>query len=305
MEVKLRNPNTIMKLSRLGSFHQSKLSFLRSFLDEFKDWEYNKNLFNLDKNGYGTAIYSFKKKDRVYSLVCFANKINDGERSDRVIATKWDAAFTLHDGVPEKKDIERLRNEVPRQEVGRLSYKELTLSRANKSVRIFNHVVENLSNGSQPDLELIKKVGYLYRTTAVYGSGKFGLADRFRIKNREEINGPFRLEMMLVYLVRQFTFDQVNHVAKLKNPKKAVNLNPEICKKLGIGNSTGLGMAPFIVNHPTLLNNWIISRETALKKIREIKKVNFDKVELFKKSVKNSIKNITTWNTESEYQQKK
>ena len=305
MEVKLRNPNTIMKLSRLGSFHQSKLSFLRSFLDEFKDWEYNKDLFDLDENGYGTAIYSFKKKERVYSLVCFANKINDEERSDRVIATKWDAAFTLHDGVPAKKDIERLRNEVPRQEVGRLSYKELTLSRANKSVRVFNHVVENLSNGSQPDLGLLKKVGYLYRTTAVYGSGKFGLADRFRIKDREEINGPFRLEMMLVYLVRQFTFDQVNHIAKFKNPKTAVNLDPEICKKLGIGNSTGLGMAPFIVNHPTLLNNWIICRETALKKIREIKKVNFDEVELFKKSVKNSIKNITTWNTESEYQQKK
>ncbi len=305
MEVKLRNPNTIMKLSRLGSFHQSKLSFLRSFLDEFKDWEYNKDLFDLDENGYGTAIYSFKKKERVYSLVCFANKINDEERSDRVIATKWDAAFTLHDGVPAKKDIERLRNEVPRQEVGRLSYKELTLSRANKSVRVFNHVVEHLSNGSQPDLELLKKVGYLYRTTAVYGSGKFGLADRFRIKDREEINGPFRLEMMLVYLVRQFTFDQVNHIAKFKNPKTAVNLDPEICKKLGIGNSTGLGMAPFIVNHPTLLNNWIICRETALKKIREIKKVNFDEVELFKKSVKNSIKNIITWNTESEYQQKK
>jgi|TARA_Y100000389_G_scaffold203206_1_gene250894 hypothetical protein len=305
MEVKLRDPNTIMKLSRLGSFHQSKLSFLRSFLDEFKDWEYNNDLFDLDENGHGTAIYSFKKRDRVYSLVCFANKINDEERSDRVIATKWDAAFTLHDGVPAKQDIERLRNEVPKQEVGRLSYKELTLSRANKSVRVFNHVVESLSKGNQPDLELLKKVGYLYRTTAVYGSGKFGLADRFRIKNREEINGPFRLEMMLVYLVRQFTFDQVNHVAKSKNPKTAVNLDLEICKKLGIGNSTGLGMAPFIVNHPTLLNNWIVSRETALKKIREIKKVNFDEVELFKKSLKNSIKNITSWNTESKYQQKK
>ena len=89
--------------------------------------------------------------------------------------------------------------------------------------------------------------------------------------------------MMLVYLVRQFTFDQVNHVAKFKNPKTAVNLDPEICKKLGIGNSTGLGMAPFIVNHPTLLNNWIICRETALKKIREIKKVNFDEVNFLKK----------------------
>ena len=305
MNVELRDPNIIMKLSRLGSFHQSKLSFLRSFLSEFSDWEYKRDLFNLDKNGFGEAVYSFKKKEKVYSLVCFANQINDQERSDRVIATKWDAAFTLYDGVPKHQDIERLKNEVPKQEVGRLSYKELTLSRANKSVRIFNHVVESLSNGSQPNLDLLEKVGYLYRTTAVYGSGKFGLADRFRIKNREEINGPFRLEMMLVYLVRQFTFDQVNHVAKSKNPKKAVSLDPKICKNLGIGNSTGLGMAPFIVNHPTLLNNWIFCRETALKKIREIKTVKTHDSDLFKNCVRNSIKNITSWNTESKYQLKK
>jgi hypothetical protein len=305
MNVELRDPNIIMKLSRLGSFHQSRLSFLRSFLNEFKDWDYKRDLFDLDKDGFGTAVYSFKKKSRVYSLICYANKINDDERSDRVIATKWDAAFTLHDGVPLKEDIERLRNEVPKQEVGRLSYKELTLSRANKSVRVFDHVVESLSNGSQPNLDLLEKVGYLYRTTAVYGSGKFGLADRFRIKNREEINGPFRLEMMLVYLVRQFTFDQVNHVAKNRNPKSAVKLDPKICRNLGIGNSTGLGMAPFIVNHPTLLNNWILSREVALKKIREIKIAETKDISLFKECVKNSLKNITSWNTESEYQLKK
>ncbi len=305
MKVELRDPNKIMKLSRLGSFHQSKLSFLRSFLNEFKEWEYKRDLFNLNENGFGEAVYSFKKNKRVYSLVCFANDIKDEERSDRVIATKWDAAFTLHDGVPTKKDIERLKNEVPKQEVGRLSYKELTLSRANKSVRIYNHVVESLSKGQQPDLNLLSKVGYLYRTTAVYGSGKFGLADRFRIKNREEINGPFRLEMMLVYLVRQFTFDQVNHVAYYKNPKKAVKLDDNICKNLGIGNSTGLGMAPFIVNHPTLLNNWVLSREKALKKIREIKDVESQDSDLFIDCVKKSLKNITSWNTDSEYQQKK
>jgi hypothetical protein len=305
VKVELRNPNIVMKLSRLGSFHQSKLSFLRSFLKEFKDWEYKKDLFELNEFGYGTAVYSFKKSTRVYSLICFANELNKKERSDRVIATKWDAAFTLYDGVPSKQDIDRLRNEVPKQEVGRLSYKELTLSRANKSVRVFEHVVQSLSEGNQPDIELLSKVGYLYRTTAVYGSGKFGLADRFRIKNREEIYGPFRLEMMLVYLVRQFTFDQVNHVAKQKNPRKAVTLDLEICRNLGIGNSTGLGMAPFIVNHPTLLNNWIYARETALKNIREIKNVKPDDSELFKTCLKKSIKNITSWNTESKYQQKK
>ena len=303
MRVQLRDPNTIMKLSRLGSFHQSKLSFLRSFLNEFKDWEYKRDLFNLNKYGYGEAVYSFTKDKRTYSLVCFANEIKDDERSDRVIATKWDAAFTLHDGIPSQKDIDRLKNEVPKQEVGRLSFKELTLSRANKSIRVFNHVVEKLSEGKQPDLELLSKVGYLYRTTAVYGSGKFGLADRFRIKNREEINGPFRLEMMLVYLVRQFTFDQVNHVAHHKNPNKAILLDKKICKNLGIGNSTGLGMAPFIVNHPTLLNNWVLSREIALKKIREIKTVKKKESDLFIDCIKKSLTNITSWNTDSEYQQ--
>ena len=305
MKIELRNPNTVMKLSRLGSFHQSRLSFLRSFLNEFKDWDYKRDLFNLDKNGFGTAVYSFRKNKRVYSLVCFANEINDEERSDRVIATKWDAAFTLHDGVPSKQDIDRLRNEVPKQEVGRMSYKELTLSRANKSVRIFNHVVDSLSEGKQPDLDLLSKVGYLYRTTAVYGSGKFGLADRFRIKNREEINGPFRLEMMLVYLVRQFTFDQVNHIAKSRNSKKAVSLDKSICKNLGIGNSTGLGMAPFIVNHPTLLNNWILMREKALQQIREIKNVEEKDFLLFLECLKSSLTNITSWNSESEFQIKK
>ena len=281
MEIKLRDPKSLMKLSKLGSFHQSKLSFLRSFLKEFKDWKYSRDLFQLNDKGFGRAIYSFTKEKKTYSLICFANEIKDDERSDRVIATKWDAAFTLFDGIPTKEDVDRLSNNVPKQEVGRLSYKELTLSRANKSVRLFNHVVENLSKGQQPDKEFISKVGYLYRTTAVYGSGKFGLADRFRIKNRDEICGPFRLEMMLVYLVRQFTFDQVNHIAKSISPKNAVELDNNISRTLGIGNSTGLGMAPFIVNHPTLLNNWITARETVLKKIREIEKVSKNDLDIF------------------------
>ena len=300
--IKFRDPNEIMKLSRLGSFHQSKLSFLRSFIREFKDWNYKRNLFDLDKNGYGTAVYSFSKNEKNYSLVCFAQHITPEERSDRVIATKWDAAFVLHDGVPTKEDVKRLKDNVPKQEVGRVSYKELTLSRANKSVRAFDHVVKSLSSGKQPDKKLLNRVGYLYRTTAVYGSGKFGLADRFRIKDRKEIYGPFRLEMMLVYLVRQFTFDQVNHIAKFKNPNKAVDLDLNIARNLGIGNSTGLGMAPFIVNHPTLLHNWIYWREKALKEISSLKEVHINELNFFKDCLIKSKASINSWTTDSKYQ---
>ena len=302
LNIQFRDPTEIMKLSRLGSFHQSKLSFLRSFIREFKDWNYKRNIFDLNKNGYGTAVYSFEKNRKSYSLVCFAQHINPEERSDRVIATKWDAAFVLHDGIPTKEDIDRLRDNVPKQEIGRVSYKELTLSRANKSVRAFDHVVDSLSSGKQPDTNLLSKVGYLYRTTAVYGSGKFGLADRFRIKDRKEINGPFRLEMMLVYLVRQFTFDQVNHIAKSKNPEKAIILDENIARNLGIGNSTGLGMAPFIINHPTLLHNWIYCREKALKEIRSIEEVNIEDFKFFKDCFIKSKSCIDTWFTDSQYQ---
>ena len=110
---------------------------------------------------------------------------------------------------------------------------------------------------------------------------------------------------MLVYLVRQFTFDQVNHIAKNKNPKLAVELDPAISRNLGIGNSTGLGMAPFIVNHPTLLNNWIHARETALKQIREIEQVSKNDIDIFYNCLIKSLKNITSWHTDSEFQKEK
>ena len=303
--VSLRPASEIMKLSRLGSFHQSKLSFLRSFIREFKDWEFKTEHFNLDNNGYGEIVYSLNFEEKHYSLICFANDLDDSERSDRVIATKWDSSFVLFDGIPKQEDIQRLKNNVPLQEQGRTTFKELALSRANKSVRTFEHVVNALAAGNQPDKQLLSKVGYLYRTTAVYGSGKFGLADRFRISDRPELKGPFRLEMMLVYFVRKFTIDQVNHTAKAKNPSSAVTLEDDIARNLGIGNSTGLGMAPFIVNHPTLLHQWIVAREKALQIVRSIHRVSNKEIGVFRKYLEQSMDNMETWVTDSEFQAKK
>ena len=64
-------------------------------------------------------------------------------------------------------------------------------------------------------------------------------------------------------------------------------------------------MAPFIVNHPTLLNNSIAARENVLKKIREIKVVEKKSEDIFKNCLKKSLKNISLWTTDSECQKKK
>jgi len=270
--VPLRDPDEIMTLACMGSAHQHRLSFMRILLRRLKRerWSFARTLWNLDANGYGTAVYTASSPERSYSLIAFSHYLEPEKRSDRVIATAWDATFTLFDGIPAPADIERLRGNVPKQEAGRVSSQELSVSRANKSVRLFDHVVDRLASGRQPDEALIGSVGYLMRTTAVYGSGKLGAADYDAIASRPEFNAPYQAEMLSVYLIRQFSLDLVEHVARERSPGSAALLAAPLKRRFGIGNSTGLGMAPYLVNHPMLLNSWVLARETALARVRSI-----------------------------------
>ena len=175
-----RPASVVMKLARMGSLHQSRLSFMRVLLRRLKaeNWQFRQVEWRIDEQGVGVASYEAIGPERTYTLVAFAHDLPAEQRSDRVIAEAWDATFTLHDGVISQADIARLAANVPRQEAGRISGQEFVLSRANRSVRLFDYVVTCLANGQQPDLREIEPVGYLMRTTAVYGAGKFGAADR-------------------------------------------------------------------------------------------------------------------------------
>tara|TARA_Y100001970_G_scaffold284619_1_gene402351 strand:- start:4384 stop:6048 length:1665 start_codon:yes stop_codon:yes gene_type:complete len=295
--------NDYMRLNRMGSRYPSRLSFSRSMLRRLlhDNWKITKSKFDLDNNGYGTVVYEILINNKTYSLVCFSAFLDDKDRSDRVIASKWDTAYTLHSGKLSDNDLLRLKKTIPLQESGRNSPNELILSRANKSVRLFQYVVDCLSNGKQPNINEINKVGYLLRTTAVYGSGKFGLSDFSNTKNKTVFNQPFRAEMLSVYLIREFSVELVEHVAKKLNPKKAVKLNREIKQHLGIGNSTGLGMAPFIIKHPKLINKWMTQFTNALSKIMDInlEKSNFKK---YKKLLNKALSYLEEVNTSDNFQ---
>jgi hypothetical protein len=259
-----------MRLARLGSMHQTRLSFLRALLRRMRgeSWQVSRHSFDLDEHGVGTAIYTVGVGERLYSLVAFGHELPAEKRTDRVIADEWDATFVLHDGLPDDDAVARLMANVPLQEAGRYCASELVLARANRSVRLFDHVVSALSVGRQPDPALVESTGYLMRTTAVYGNGKFGLADRDLICGRPEFADPFRAEMLTVYLIRLFTVDLVEHLARRRGGAAATTLEPAIRRRFGIGNSTGLGMAPFLVRHPALLDRWVSARETALARAR-------------------------------------
>lgn len=265
-----RSPDVVMRLARMGAAHPTRLSFLRQMLRRVQQegWQFDRPVWEFDARGQGRAVYRAIGPERTYSLVAFGHDLPDEMRSDRVIATAWDATFTLFDGTPDAEDLERLALNVPVQEAGRVSPRELSLSRANKSVRLFDHVVARLAAGQQPDAAELTETGYLMRTTAVYGSGKFGAADRARIAGRPEMRAPFQAEMLSVWLTRAYTVDLVEHLARVRGGALAVPLAPELRRMLGVGNSTGLGMAPFLVRHPVLLNNWMMAREEALARVR-------------------------------------
>ena len=303
----LRPPHQVMRLSRIGSFHQTRLSFMRVLLRRLitEQWVFDRPVWQVDDQGVGHAVYSATGPDRTYSLIAFAHDLDPSQRSDRVIAEAWDATFTLFDGVPTTADIERLQSNVPLQEAGRISQTEISLSRANRSVRMFDYVRQCLASGCQPEQARLDEIGYLMRTTAVYGSGKFGAVDRRFIADRPEMAAPFQAELLAVYMIRQFSIDIVEHLAHSDSPETAVALALPLAKSLGIGNSTGLGMAPFLVNHPTLLNNWILARERALARVRSVENATAEKIAIFKHYLQRQIVGVADWATAHEYQLKK
>ena len=303
----VRNPKTVMNLKRLGSLFPQKFSFMRILIRNLfkKNPNFQISSNKLNSGGKGHCVLSVELGKQVYSLVCFTEKLNPQERSDRVIATKWDASFCLYVGIPSEKQIEKLESQVKIQEKGRFDKNVLVLSRANKSVTLFENVVNSLSKGEQPSKNKIKKTSYLMRTTAVYGNGKFGIADRDLISNIKELIPPFQVEMLTVFLIREFSFLYVEHCAKLKGGKNAVALEYNLKKYFGIGNSTGLGMAPFLVNHPSLLHSWILAKELILAEVLNFKNINNSQNNTFFHLLRRAYKHINEWDVEDKIQSKR
>ena len=266
----MRPASKVMQLDRLGSLHQSRLSFMRTLVRRMvaENWQISAPVFDLDEQGFGKVVYQIQARYGVFSFVVFSHYLDPECRNDRVIADQWDLTMALCEGTIDSDQLSFLQNNVPKQEAGRVDSRVLVLSRANRSARTFEYVVDELSNGRQPNVDVIAEVGYLYRTTAAYGSGKLGMADWEKVWTKHrDFARPFAAEMFTCYLLRHFSIKQAEFLASKRDPQSAVEIEEDLKRYIGIGNSTGLGMAPFLINHPLLINQWIEMRETALARV--------------------------------------
>ena len=290
-QMPMRAPQEVMRLRRMGAAFPTRLSFLRTLMRALAhdNVRVTRPVWEMSAAGYGHATYTLNFGGYDYTLVAVSTDLPPDMRTDRVIASAWDTAYVLYDGIPDSAEIARIVASAPKQEAARFTARDLVLSRANKSVRLFEHVTSALRAGRQPDPAKIRETGYLMRTTAVYGNGKFGIADRGHIADRPFMGGPFMAEMLTVWLIRGFTHDLAEHVG-------GAPLSRGAKRHLGIGNSTGLGMAPFLVNHPLLLDAWMQVRETAIARVRAIPSLTDSQIEKIYALVTRTAEHLAQWN---------
>ena len=296
----LRPPSRVMRLARMGAFHPTRVSFVRTLIRRMarERWRIERERFHLDADGYGDIVYRVVTPAETLRFVAFSNWLDPSDRTDRVIATQWDSTFVLTSAEVDDALIADYRKNVPLQEAGRCHPFDLVLSRANRSVRLFEHAVECLADGRQPAFSKLAEVGYLMRTTAVYGNGKFGVGDFEAVLAGGVFSLPFQAEMLTVYLARLLSFDLVEHIARARAPDRAVRLDPRVARCLGVGNATGLGMAPFLVTHPRLLDRWIHARELGLARVRAAERAEPGRVARFAVLVSRAQRHVAQWRTD-------
>ena len=303
----LRPPETVMRLSRLGAFHQTRISFARSLIRRMarERWRITRERFEVAPDNVGDALYRIDTPHGSYSFIAFCHDIPPDLRTDRAIAQVWDYTFALCEGAIDSQTEHRLRINVPKQDAGRYSSRDLLISRANKSGRLFDEVVDSLCRGRQPDPASIVDIGYLIRTTAVFANGKFGLADYGRLRRMGAFPQPFSAQMLAVYLARQFSLDLVDHLALRRNPRGAARLSDGIRRYLGVGNATGLGLAPFIIDHPKLFNQWIWAREQAIARVKSQITAPDSRVSRFRVLLERAIRHVEEWKTQDQRQSRR
>ena len=274
----LRPAEMVMKPASLGAVRMTRFSFSRSMIRRAftNQWEIKLMVVDFDELGRGHIIYRILAEEKLFHFVAFTSTIDEALHTDRVIADVWDVTAALVEGEIDNDLLQFLRDEVPKQELSRLDPRVLVLTRGNRSVRFYDYLVERLADGKQPESKKLGDAGYIMRSTAFYGNGKFGMRSFLGFEDQHPLSAPYRAQFLAAWLFREVSYESVEHCAKAKNPN-AVSFNDEWSRFFGLGNATGLGLVPWAMKHPEELNSWIAIRELALSNVRFLKGSNQNK----------------------------
>lgn len=264
----LRSEDEVMRPERLRAIKATPLSFARSLLQKMvaERWLIEAQSVDVDADGAGTLVYRIVAADRVMTFVVFARRSDGTEYPGRIFEPNFDFLAALFDGDVDAARIEREQQELDGKVWhGRTDNACLGWTLANRSVRFFNHTVERLERGEQPDEEFLKTGGgYLIRNAGWYGNGRFGSRSWKALDSGHPLSYPYHLDIFPLYLWRTVGYDVVEAIARRRNPAAAVPLASRLKAWMGVGNSSGIGMIAALVRWPSWMSAYNFPRELAL-----------------------------------------
>ncbi len=260
-----RPPEELVGPVRARAVLPDALSFPRAAMRELVRGRYRveKLRFELDADGRGEILYRLHGGGRVFHFFLVSDMLPEEVKTDRNFAASWDAMGVLCQGDWTAEREALLRREVPKQRAGFADYGTLMYARGNRSARVFNHVVDCLAQGRQPDLAELAPVGYILRTTAFIGNGQHGTLPLEGYDAAHPLRRPYHAQFCSAFMLREYVFDLVDHLARVRSPQ-AVRLAPEYRRFLGLGNSAATGLAAYATNHPQQMHHWSLVHEDAL-----------------------------------------
>jgi hypothetical protein len=259
-----RRAEIVMAPWRAAAAVPTPLSFSRNLLRKMVGdrWRISRTLFELDDEGRGQAVYRIETPQAAFHFFVVSDVFPVDQKTDRAFGINWDVSAAICEGTWTNEQRELLAREVPKQYDGRYSADVLCFCRGSRSERIFDHVVDALAAGTQPDSALLASVGYLLRSTAFVGNGLCETKPFEAFESAHPLAGTYHSQILAAYMLRTFVFELVEHIAAAR-AAGAARLDPGIKRYLGLGNSAGLGLVPFIMNHPRIIHQWCLAQESA------------------------------------------
>jgi hypothetical protein len=265
----LRHPDECMTAPRLSAMKSTRLSFAPVLARHMiqQRWVIKRERFACDAEGDGHGVYSIQAGDTALTYIARSFRWDGvekvGRRSDGANRDMFGAIFL---GEPEAARIAREFAVFDLRDADRMRTDSSVTgwTPANRSARFFDHVVDSLTAGRQPDPAFLgSSAGYLLRNGGYLGSGRNGSLSFEGFPRSHALRHPFFGDLFGLFLVRQVSIDLVNAIAAARNPN-ASRLAPDIARYIGVGNSSGQGMCVALQRWPHWVSTWITVRELAL-----------------------------------------
>jgi hypothetical protein len=265
---RLRPEDLVASPEALRAAKATRLSFARSLVARMvrERWRIELCHIELDDMGAGRLIYSIDANGRTMHFGVHSFRPQEFEWAGRIADAGFDFLGAILDGPLDMPRMMRELDELTtKMWVGRTDNVSYGWTAANRSNRFFDHTVECLSEGRQPDVEyLASGGGYIIRNAGWHGNGRFGSRSWLSLGTEHPLGRPYHLDLFPLYLLRLVGFDVAEAVARIRNPSGAVPLSPSLKRVLGIGNSSGVGMVAALVRWPVWLSAYNFPRELAL-----------------------------------------